>query len=134
MFASSAKTTKRSGIQRQMRLSEKKNQTFFVFAFKFLYEVVDEAVVKIFSTKMGNTSASLDFDNIVFNDKDSEGDIVPPPRSKMRTLRSPIPLLSRPYAIAVAVGSLMIRRALIPEIVAVSFFPEIVAVSFVACR
>ena len=93
--------------------------------FKFLYEVVDEAVVKIFSTKMGNTSASLDFDNIVFNDKDSEGDIVPPPRSKMRTLRSPIPLLSRPYAIAVAVGSLMIRRALIPEIV---------AVSFVACR
>ena len=57
-----------------MRLSEK-NQTFFVFAFKFLYEVVDEAVVKIFSTKMGNTSASLDFDNIVFNGKDSEGDI-----------------------------------------------------------
>ena len=39
---------------------------------KFLHE---EAVVKIFSTKMGNTSVSLDFDNIVFNGKDSEGDI-----------------------------------------------------------
>mmetsp|Transcript_60340 Transcript_60340/g.159524 ORF Transcript_60340/g.159524 Transcript_60340/m.159524 type:complete len:266 (+) Transcript_60340:733-1530(+) len=39
---------------------------------------------------------------------------VPPPRSKMRTLRSDDDCLSRPYAIAAAVGSLMIRSTLRP--------------------
>jgi len=38
--------------------------------------------------------------------------VVPPPKSKMSTLRSALPplALSRPYAIAAAVGSLMMRR------------------------
>mmetsp|Transcript_12926 Transcript_12926/g.31187 ORF Transcript_12926/g.31187 Transcript_12926/m.31187 type:complete len:255 (-) Transcript_12926:183-947(-) len=49
---------------------------------------------------------------------------VPPPRSKMSTLRSAPPLslfLSRPYAIAAAVGSLMMRMQLRPAITAASF-------------
>ena len=33
--------------------------TFFVFALEFLDEVVDEAVIKIFSTKMIVTAMSL---------------------------------------------------------------------------
>mmetsp|Transcript_17589 Transcript_17589/g.57601 ORF Transcript_17589/g.57601 Transcript_17589/m.57601 type:complete len:215 (-) Transcript_17589:548-1192(-) len=39
---------------------------------------------------------------------------VPPPRSKMRTLRSADDCLSRPYAMAAAVGSLMMRSTLRP--------------------
>mmetsp|Transcript_17000 Transcript_17000/g.51530 ORF Transcript_17000/g.51530 Transcript_17000/m.51530 type:complete len:266 (+) Transcript_17000:655-1452(+) len=39
---------------------------------------------------------------------------VPPPRSKMRTLRSEEDCLSRPYAMAAAVGSLMMRSTLRP--------------------
>ncbi|KAF5213678.1 hypothetical protein ECC02_013781 [Trypanosoma cruzi] len=51
---------------------------------------------------------------------------VPPPRSKMSTLRSlPSSTLSRPYAMAAAVGSLMMRSTSIPAIV---------PASFVACR
>ena len=50
---------------------------------------------------------------------------VPPPRSKMSTFISSSLFLSRPYAIAAAVGSLIIRR---------QFRPAIVAASFVACR
>mmetsp|Transcript_7322 Transcript_7322/g.30476 ORF Transcript_7322/g.30476 Transcript_7322/m.30476 type:complete len:294 (+) Transcript_7322:1093-1974(+) len=48
---------------------------------------------------------------------------VPPPRSKIRTLRSAPPLsafLSRPYAIAAAVGSLMMRMQLMPAMTAAS--------------
>ena len=45
---------------------------------------------------------------------------VPPPRSKMRTLCSEPTFLSRPYAMAAAVGSLMMRRTLRPEIVPAS--------------
>ena len=41
---------------------------------------------------------------------------VPPPRSKMSTLRSDDDCLSRPYAIAAAVGSLMMRSTLRPAI------------------
>ncbi|CCW60164.1 unnamed protein product [Phytomonas sp. EM1] len=51
---------------------------------------------------------------------------VPPPRSKMRTLCSWSPeLLSRPYAMAAAVGSLMMRS---------TSSPAIAPASFVACR
>lgn len=50
---------------------------------------------------------------------------VPPPRSKIRTLRSPSVFLSRPYAMAAAVGSLMMRR---------TFKPAIRPASFVAWR
>merc|ERR1711939_627923 len=49
---------------------------------------------------------------------------VPPPRSKIITLRSADPLvvfLSRPYAMAAAVGSLMIRSTLSPAITPASF-------------
>jgi len=49
---------------------------------------------------------------------------VPPPKSKMSTLRSPSIFLSRPYAIAAAVGSLMIRR---------TFKPAMRPASLVAC-
>ncbi|KAF4390148.1 hypothetical protein G4B88_005066 [Cannabis sativa] len=52
---------------------------------------------------------------------------VPPPRSKIRTFCSPTleAFLSNPYAIAAAVGSLMILN---------TFNPEIAPASFVACR
>ena len=46
----------------------------------------------------------------------SETSKVPPPRSKMSTLRSDDDCLSRPYAIAAAVGSLMMRSTLRPAI------------------
>jgi len=49
---------------------------------------------------------------------------VPPPRSKIRTFFSPAVFLSKPYAIAAAVGSLMILR---------TFSPEMTPASFVAC-
>mmetsp|Transcript_18136 Transcript_18136/g.45686 ORF Transcript_18136/g.45686 Transcript_18136/m.45686 type:complete len:274 (+) Transcript_18136:1310-2131(+) len=47
---------------------------------------------------------------------------VPPPRSKMSTLRSPWPesFLSRPYAMAAAVGSLMMRSTSRPAILPAS--------------
>mmetsp|Transcript_23059 Transcript_23059/g.77877 ORF Transcript_23059/g.77877 Transcript_23059/m.77877 type:complete len:213 (-) Transcript_23059:377-1015(-) len=45
----------------------------------------------------------------------SETSKVPPPRSKISTFFSS-PFLSRPYAIAAAVGSLMMRRTLMPAI------------------
>mmetsp|Transcript_3693 Transcript_3693/g.9155 ORF Transcript_3693/g.9155 Transcript_3693/m.9155 type:complete len:324 (+) Transcript_3693:217-1188(+) len=41
---------------------------------------------------------------------------VPPPRSKTSTFFSPSPSLSRPYAIAAAVGSLMMRSTVRPAI------------------
>jgi len=47
---------------------------------------------------------------------------VPPPRSKTSIFFSPF--LSKPYAIAAAVGSLIIRA---------TFKPEMVPASFVAC-
>ena len=40
---------------------------------------------------------------------------------KLNTLRSPLPLLSKPEAMAAAVGSLMMRGTFIPEIVPASF-------------
>ena len=46
---------------------------------------------------------------------------VPPPKSKIKTLRSAPTFLSRPYAMAAAVGSLMIRRTLMPAIAPASF-------------
>jgi len=49
---------------------------------------------------------------------------VPPPRSKISTLRSS-PFLSKPYAMAAAVGSLMILR---------TFNPAMDPASFVAWR
>jgi hypothetical protein len=49
---------------------------------------------------------------------------VPPPRSNTRIFFSP-PFLSKPYAIAAAVGSLMIRA---------TFKPAIIPASLVACR
>ena len=48
---------------------------------------------------------------------------VPPPRSKMSTVDAPAPepfFLSKPYAIAAAVGSLITRRTLRPAIVPAS--------------
>ena len=56
-----------------------------------------------FTSKMPSSMVSRDTSN------------VPPPRSKMSTLCSP-PFLSRPYAIAAAVGSLMMRSTLRPAI------------------
>ena len=49
---------------------------------------------------------------------------VPPPKSKIRTFCS-VEQLFKPYAIAAAVGSLIIRR---------TFNPAIVPASLVACR
>ncbi|CAA7389667.1 unnamed protein product [Spirodela intermedia] len=51
---------------------------------------------------------------------------VPPPRSKMRTFFSPtlVAFLSRPYAIAAAVGSLMIRITLRPAMTPASLCPS----------
>ena len=46
---------------------------------------------------------------------------VPPPKSYINTFFSPSLFLSRPYAIAPAVGSLIIRRTLSPEIAPASF-------------
>ena len=46
---------------------------------------------------------------------------VPPPKSKIKTFLSVLYCLSRPYAIAAAVGSLMILKTLRPEIVPASF-------------
>jgi len=45
---------------------------------------------------------------------------VPPPRSKINTFCSFLPFLSSPYAIAAAVGSLMILRTLRPAMVPAS--------------
>ncbi|BAT83038.1 hypothetical protein VIGAN_04013400 [Vigna angularis var. angularis] len=52
---------------------------------------------------------------------------VPPPKSKIKIFRSPtqLALLSRPYARAAAVGSLIIR---------ITLRPAMVPASFVACR
>ena len=50
---------------------------------------------------------------------------VPPPQSKINTFLSCVSLLSRPYAIAAAVGSLIIR---------VTFKPAIAPASLVAWR
>uniref|UniRef100_A0A1B0BJQ7 Uncharacterized protein n=1 Tax=Glossina palpalis gambiensis TaxID=67801 RepID=A0A1B0BJQ7_9MUSC len=50
---------------------------------------------------------------------------VPPPRSNINTLRSPFRFLSKPYAKAAAVGSLIILN---------TFRPAIAPASFVACR
>ena len=49
---------------------------------------------------------------------------VPPPRSKIKMFCSPLFFFSSPYAIAAAVGSLIIRR---------TFNPDIAPASFVAC-
>ena len=45
---------------------------------------------------------------------------VPPPKSKIKTFFSPDPFLSRPYAIAAAVGSLIILRTFNPAIIPAS--------------
>ena len=45
---------------------------------------------------------------------------VPPPKSKISTFCSPLLPLSRPYAIAAAVGSLIIRITFSPAIVPAS--------------
>ena len=50
---------------------------------------------------------------------------VPPPKSKIKMFFSPCPFLSNPYAMAAAVGSLIIRN---------TFSPAIEPASFVACR
>mmetsp|Transcript_14914 Transcript_14914/g.45582 ORF Transcript_14914/g.45582 Transcript_14914/m.45582 type:complete len:355 (+) Transcript_14914:631-1695(+) len=50
----------------------------------------------------------------------SETSKVPPPRSKMSTLRSALVCLSSPYAMAAAVGSLMMRSTLRPAMVPAS--------------
>lgn len=49
---------------------------------------------------------------------------VPPPKSKIRTFFSPLRFLSKPYAKAAAVGSLIILK---------TFKPAIAPASFVAC-
>ena len=45
---------------------------------------------------------------------------VPPPKSKIKTFFSPDPFLSRPYAIAAAVGSLIILRTFNPAMIPAS--------------
>jgi hypothetical protein len=45
---------------------------------------------------------------------------VPPPKSKIKTFFSPLPFLSSPYAIAAAVGSLIILRTFNPAIIPAS--------------
>ena len=46
---------------------------------------------------------------------------VPPPKSKIKILLSPFPFLSSPYAIAAAVGSLIMRNTFSPAIAPASF-------------
>lgn len=46
---------------------------------------------------------------------------VPPPKSKIKTLFSPFPFLSNPYAMAAAVGSFIILKTLSPAIAPASF-------------
>ena len=81
--------------------------------------MVDEAVVKNLLRQDGRPPA-LNLTAKISSSIVRDTSQVPPPRSKMRTLRSPIPLFSRPYATAAAVDSLMIRRTLIPGMVAAS--------------
>ena len=66
-----------------------------------------------FTSKMPSSMANSDTSN------------VPPPRSKINTFVSPLAFLSNPYAIAAAVGSLMIR---------LTSKPAIAPASLVACR
>jgi hypothetical protein len=63
-LASSAETTDSTGVGRDILL---------VLALELLDKVVDETVIEIFTTKMGITSSSLDFEDTIFNGK--EGDI-----------------------------------------------------------
>jgi len=51
----------------------------------------------------------------------SETSNVPPPRSKIKTFFSPYPFLSKPYAIAAAVGSLIILNTFNPAMTPASF-------------
>ena len=79
-FASGAQTTNSTRIRREIYIiisnkliesrHKKKSKTFLIFALKLLDKVVDETVVKIFSTKMSVTSGSLDFENALFNSKE----------------------------------------------------------------
>ena len=61
-----AETTKSTGVGGEILL---------VLALEFLDEVVDETVIKIFTTKMGITSGSLDFKDDIFDgqQRDIEG-------------------------------------------------------------
>ena len=59
-------------------------------ATKFLDEIADKSVVKVL-TKVGMACNDLDY-----KDTQMETSQFPPPRSKMKTLRSPVTYLSRP--------------------------------------
>merc|ERR1719235_2221914 len=101
-------------------------QVLLGLALELRAEVVEEAVVEVLPAEVGVAGGGLDLEDALL-DGQQETSKVPPPRSKMTTLRSPAMLdfLSRPYAMAAAVGSLMIR---------ITFSPAMAPASLVAWR
>jgi hypothetical protein len=85
-LASSAETTKSTSVGSEILL---------VLALELLGEVVDETVIEILTSQVSVTSSGLDLEDTILNGE-GETSKVPPPRSKMRTLRSPEVFLSRP--------------------------------------
>ena len=63
---------------------------------KLLDKVVDETVIEIFTTQTSITGGDLDLENTLL-DGQSDTSKVPPPRSKIGTLLSPIICMGRPW-------------------------------------
>lgn len=80
MHAKSPETTEGTRVRRNV-----------VFAFELLDEEVNEAVIEVFNSKVGITHGGFDLENAVLSSQK-----VPPPRSKIRTFRSPVTFLSMP--------------------------------------
>merc|ERR1719231_2145673 len=91
----------------------------FELALELLEEVVHHAVIEILAAEVGVAGGRFT-SKMPSSMVRSETSNVPPPRSKMSTFFSS-PFLSSPYAIAAAVGSLMMRSTLSPAIEPASF-------------
>ncbi|KAF9004966.1 hypothetical protein BDZ89DRAFT_1236656, partial [Hymenopellis radicata] len=80
---------------------------------------VDETVVKVLTTQVSVTGGGLDLEDTLLdgqqgNIESSSSEI------ENKNVAPPVTFLSRPYAMTEAVGSLMIQRTFIPDMVPVS--------------
>ena len=83
-----------------------------------LEKVLDDAVVKVLAAQVRVARSREHLEDAIVN-REEDTSKVPPPRSKTRIFFSP-DFSFKPYAIAAAVGSLMMRMTLRPAIVPAS--------------
>eukprot|EP00126_Sphaerothecum_destruens_P006386 Sdes_comp19335_c0_seq2m10513 len=61
-----------TGSPQSSQSTRVRSKILFVFSFEFLNKMVDQSIVKIFTSQMGISSSGFDFKNTIFNGEDGD--------------------------------------------------------------